>query len=298
MDFKEYIKSLLPTFSKSQLAEDLDCIAEELNEHALPCYKQTVDAIGGKPLASPQGREYDELFNKRLTAKNSSNHLKSINDILTGCKEHVESIQMLIDDKFALDINSAGLDMLRINILQMVEILSFTTRYARRHLNYMVSCEIAHYSTQQIEEQFSQGEREWLAGSRSAFISALNTLAIPSKDLEKKFEKVPDVLVTSDTIDAAINVVGKNEADPLELRFVPLSFNPIYHVRMRISDWQANRYKEAQEERRSIELRLLLLRDQENGRDNAKIERQIEYQEERRAKLTYQLAKMEEKYVN
>lgn len=298
MDFKEYIKSLLPTFSKSQLSEDLDCIAEELNEHALPCYKQTVDAIGSKPLASPQGRENDELFNKRFNGKNASNHLKTVNDVLLTCKEHVESLQTLIDDKFALDINSAGLDMLRINILQMVEILSFTTRYARRHLNYMVTCEIAHYSEQSVEEQFSLGEREWLSNSRSAFIAALNTLAVPSKDLQQKFDKIPDVLVTSDTVDATLNVVGKSEGDPLELRFVPLSLNPIYHVRMRISDWQANRYKEAQEERRSIELRLLLLRDQKDGRDNAKIERQIEYQEERRMKLTYQLNQMEEKYVN
>lgn len=298
MDFKQYIKSLLPTFSKSQLSEDLDCIAEELNEHALPCYKQTVDAIGSKPLASPEGRDNDELFKKRLSAKTHSNHLKSINEILLTSKEHVESLQMFIDDKFALDINSAGLDMLRINILQMTEILSFATRYARRHLNYMVSCEVAHYSGQSIEEQFSEGERDWLRGARSSFIAALNILATPSSDLQKKFEKIPDVLVTSDTVDATLNVVGKTEADPLELRFVPLSLNPIYHIRMRISDWQATRYKEAQEERRSIELRLLLLRDAEGGRDNAKIERQIEYQEERRAKLTYQLNKMEEKYVN
>lgn len=298
MDFKQYIKSLLPTFSKSQLAEDLDVVSEELKEHTLPCYKQTVDVFGKRPLASVQGREADELFKKRLTTKTTPNHLKAVYDILATCQGHTEALETLIDDKFALDINTAGLDMVRINILQMVEILGFTVRYARRHLNYIVGCEIAHYSNQDIKDSFSQGELEWLSGSRSAFISALNILGVPKLELEKKFANVPDVLVTSDTIDAAINVVGKNEADPLELRFVPLSFNPIYHVRLRIAEYQANRYKEAQEERRSIELRLLLLRDQENGRDNAKVERQIEYQEERRAKLTYKINQMEEKYVD
>lgn len=298
MDFKQYIKSLLPSFSKSQLAEDLDIISEELKEHTLPCYKQTVDVFGKRPLTSSQGRESDELFKKRLTTKTSPNHLKSIYDILVVCEAHVEALETLIDDKFALDINAAGLDIVRINILQMVEILGFAVRYARRHLNYMVGCEIAHYSNQSVTDSFSQGELEWLSGSRSAFIAALNILGVPKMELEKKFAQVPDVLVTADTIEAAINVVGKSEADPLELRFVPLAFNPIYHVRLRIAEYQANRYKEAQEERRSIELRLLLLRDQENGRENAKVERQIEYQEERRAKLTYKINQMEEKYVD
>ena len=55
--------------------------------------------------------------------------------------------------------------------------------------------------------------------------------------------------------------------------------------------------KEAQEEHSTIELKLIMLKELEAGKQNAKIEQQIEYNEERLSKITYKIFKMEEDYA-
>ena len=73
--------------------------------------------------------------------------------------------------------------------------------------------------------------------------------------------------------------------------------NPIYHIRIRIAEWQAAKYQEAKEERSMVELRLLSLKELKSGKDNARLEQQIEYNQERLSKLTAKIGRMEENYA-
>lgn len=292
MQFTKYLGSLLPSFSRDQLNEDLDTVADELRAHVIPPYKTAAKEFGSDKFFSADAQAADEVFNKRLDYKYKGNHISGILQSLENADSQINVVQAMIDEQFAIDITQAGLNTLRVNILQLVEIMSFTTRYARRHLNYLLVCESAHYTGKDVKDSFSTGELDWLKAGRDAFITGLNILSLPAKEIETKFKEIPNVLVNPESIETTQNLLGKNKTDPFGMRFIPLVLNPIYHVRIRVAEYQAAKYREAQEERGIIELRLLLLKEQRDGKENAKIEKQIEYNEGRLQKLVFKVGKL------
>lgn len=292
MKFSHYLKNLLPTFTRDQVQEDLDTVQNELLNQVLPPYRTAVKEFGEMEFASRDAQAAEKALDKGLEYKYKGNHLTGILKALENTEQQLKLLQVMVDENFAVDITQVGLSTLRVNILQLVEIMGFTVRYARRHLNYILVCESASYTDKDPKDSFSAGELAWLAKGRDAFINGLNVLSLPEKELEVKFKAIPEVLITPDSVETSQSILGKDKTDPFQMRFIPLILNPIYHVRMRVADYQAGRYKEAQEERGVIELRLLLLKEQRDGRNNAKIERQIEYNEARLQKLNYKVEKM------
>lgn len=291
MKFSKYLSSLLPSFSRDQLMEDLDTIGDELRVHVIPPYQVAVKEFGKNPFYSNDAQKADEVFNKRLNEKYKGNHLTGVLNALENSDSIIKLLQTMIDEEFAIDVTSAGLSTLRVNIMQLVEILGFTVRYARRHLNYILVCESCHHSGKQVTDSFSTGELDWLREGRDAFINGINVLSMPKRDVEVKFKEIPNVLVTDESIETTQQLLGKDKTDPFQMRFIPLVLNPIYHVRIRVAEYQAAKYREAKEERNILELRIMLLKEQREGRENAKIEKQIEYNEGRLQKIVYKLEK-------
>lgn len=289
MKFASYLSSLLPSFSRDQLMEDLDTVADELRNHVLPPYQTAVKEFGSDKFYSADAQAADELFNKKLNFKYKGNHLSGILTSLENADSLIKALQTMVSEEFAIDVTQAGLNTLRVNIMQLVEILGFTTRYARRHLNYILVAESCNHSGKQVSDSFSAGELGWLKTGRDAFINGINVVALPRKEVETKFKEIPNVLVTPESIETSQQLLGKDKTDPFQMRFIPLILNPIYHVRIRVAEYQAAKYREAKEERGIIELRILLLKEQRGGRENAKIEKQIEYNEGRLQKLVYKL---------
>ena len=153
----------------------------------------------------------------------------------------------------------------------------------------MLDDESCHYSGKAVNDSFSAGELGWLKAGRDAFINGINVIALPKKEIETKFKEIPNVLVNAESIETSQQLLGKDKTDPFQMRFIPLVLNPIYHVRIRVAEYQAAKYREAKEERGILELRIMLLKEQRSGRENAKIEKQIEYNEGRLQKLVYKL---------
>lgn len=292
MKFVNYINSLLPSFSRDQLMEDLDTVADELRSHVIPPYTTAVKEFGSDKFYSADAQAADELFNKRLDFNYKGNHLKGILQSLENADNLIKLLQTMVDTEFAIDITQGGLNTLRVNIMQLVEILGFTTRYARRHLNYILVCESCHYSGKVVSDSFSSGELGWLRAGRDAFINGINIISLDAKEIETKFKDIPNILVNAESIEASQNLLGKDKTDPFQMRFIPLVLNPIYHVRIRVAEYQAEKYREAKEERGILELRIMLLKEQREGRDNAKIEKQIDYNEGRLQKIVYKLEKI------
>lgn len=292
MKFVNYINSLLPSFSRDQLMEDLDTVADELRSHVIPPYTTAVKEFGSDKFYSADAQAADELFNKRLDFNYKGNHLKGILQSLENADNLIKLLQTMVDTEFAIDITQGGLNTLRVNIMQLVEILGFTTRYARRHLNYILVCESCHYSGKVVSDSFSSGELGWLRAGRDAFINGINIISLDAKEIETKFKDIPNILVNAESIEASQNLLGKDKTDPFQMRFIPLILNPIYHVRIRVAEYQAEKYREAKEERGILELRIMLLKEQREGRDNAKIEKQIDYNEGRLQKIVYKLEKI------
>ena len=297
MDIAKYLQSIIPAFSRDQVQEDLEDIAKEIDIHVLPIYVTANNELGSGKLLSANASSFEDIFEKNVSFKYKGNHISAIYESMKNAKELTKLLQRLVDENFAIDITKAGFDLLRTNIMQLTEILSFTVRYARRHLNYIVLSEMGQYKDLKIEDYFTAGERDWIKNGRMAFIKGIDIIHKPAGEIETKLKTIPSVLVTPETVDTTHGVFGKDKTDPLDLRFIPIVLNPIYHIRIRIAEWQAAKYQEAKEERSMVELRLLSLKELKSGKDNARLEQQIEYNQERLSKLTAKIGRMEENYA-
>lgn len=297
MDIAKYLQSIIPAFSRDQVQEDLEDIAKEIDTHVLPIYVTANNELGSGKLLSANATSFEDIFEKNVSFKYKGNHISAIYESMKNAKELTKLLQRLVDENFAIDITKAGFDLLRTNIMQLTEILSFTVRYARRHLNYIVLSEMGQYKDLKIEDYFTAGERDWIKNGRMAFIKGIDIIHKPAGEIETKLKTIPSVLVTPETVDTTHGVFGKDKTDPLDLRFIPIVLNPIYHIRIRIAEWQAAKYQEAKEERSMVELRLLSLKELKSGKDNARLEQQIEYNQERLSKLTAKIGRMEENYA-
>lgn len=297
MDIAKYLQSIIPAFSRDQVQEDLEDIAKEIDTHVLPIYVTANNELGSGKLLSANASSFEDIFEKNVSFKYKGNHISAIYESMKNAKELTKLLQRLVDENFAIDITKAGFDLLRTNIMQLTEILSFTVRYARRHLNYIVLSEMGQYKDLKIEDYFTAGERDWIKNGRMAFIKGIDIIHKPAGEIETKLKTIPSVLVTPETVDTTHGVFGKDKTDPLDLRFIPIVLNPIYHIRIRIAEWQAAKYQEAKEERSMVELRLLSLKELKSGKDNARLEQQIEYNQERLSKLTAKIGRMEENYA-
>lgn len=297
MDIAKYLQSIIPAFSRDQVQEDLEDIAKEIDTHVLPIYVTANNELGSGKLLSANATSFEDIFEKNVGFKYKGNHISAIYESMKNAKDLTKLLQRLVDENFAIDVTKAGFDLLRTNIMQLTEILSFTVRYARRHLNYIVLSEMGQYKDLKIEDYFTAGERDWIKNGRMAFIKGIDIIHKPAGEIETKLKTIPSVLVTPETVDTTHGVFGKDKTDPLDLRFIPIVLNPIYHIRIRIAEWQAAKYQEAKEERSMVELRLLSLKELKSGKDNARLEQQIEYNQERLSKLTAKIGRMEENYA-
>jgi hypothetical protein len=69
--------------------------------------------------------------------------------------------------------------------------------------------------------------------------------------------------------------------------------NPIYHIRMWMIDREIVKYESLKDRKKMIELRLLELKLDEQGESDTKLQKQIQYYEEKLNKLEYEIAKLE-----
>ena len=116
-------------------------------------------------------------------------------------------------------------------------------------------------------------------------------------DLERRLNEVPNVVVGEDNAELVEGNLDRGKADPLNLGLIPLPINLFYHVGRFIAERQAARYKSAIAERDSIQMRLMYLRQLEQGSSDPSLRSEIEIAQSRVEKLNYEIKEMEDKWL-
>jgi hypothetical protein len=132
-----------------------------------------------------------------------------------------------------------------------------------------------------------------LEKGRDAFLVSLNAALTNEREIKDKLEDIPNVIVSPETVEVTQRTVGLTKTDPFQAGLIPFVINPIYHVRMRIAEWQVRRYELAKEEMVAAELKLLMLKESRSGKKDAGLERKIEVYDDRVQKLRRKILEME-----
>lgn len=290
-----YVSSLLPSFEKSRIEEDIRVLKEELTDNTLPPYQASSEHFKSGSFHSKETKQFDQMFSKSVKIERSFQGLYPVTifHILSNSLETLNLLEGQLDKYFGRDVASGAMTYSRANFLRLIELIGFTSKYSRRLLLWTYNEEKkAHGRT--IGQPFTKAEYDWLFNNRHAFLTGMNILAKKPKELLGVLANIPDMIVVPEETDVAEQTVGSQKLDPLKMGIIPIVLNPVYHIGMAIAEFQVARYKAGVEERRSLEYRLLALKELTDGKEDARLEQQIEYTENRIKKLNHKLAKMEE----
>lgn len=280
---------LLPSFGKRTLTTELDQINDKLKTFTIPAYT----GLGKSPFDSDAAKYFEGLYAKKIAR---SNMYDGIAKALNTCHELCEYLEDEVDAKFKDDITRSSITAYTLNVLKLVETIDFISDYARRFCRYLVTTTLNKAADLDEMTGITKAEQEFINSYKHSFFDALLIVNKPAKDIQTKLESIPDVLVTPDNIDTVGAAVGKGNVDPLALNFISVGANPAMFFVHRIARYQSNKYNQAKIDLQEIQCKLLKLKQLKDGKEDVKLDKQIEYFENLNDKAHAIIEDMEETY--
>lgn len=296
MKIFDFIKSLLPSFGKSRLEEEATITKGELEKIVKPSYDNAKPLTSMARFNSKTAQDINKSFGNRFRLDRNQNIIGYIQQVLPKVIEFQAHVQDMIESKFEDTIVIDGITVAKANVLHAQTTLTFFSRYATKLLNYfyILETEAVNGDMSYVKDSLSTGDIEWIRVNFNDFCASLAIVSVGKKEAAQAFQKIPEVIV-KDNADALSAVYNPKEIDPLGMAQVSgFAKSPVFSIRLAVAEWQVSRYKEAQETKRLLELRLLNLQRQMDKQPDAAIEREIAYTQSRVDKFAHQLRTFEE----
>lgn len=295
MSIGKYVSSLLPSFTRDTIEEDIRILREDLSHNTIPPFEAGAEYFKTEGLKSKSAKDFDKVFHRTVDVPRDidGDYVYVTYRSLKRALETLRALEERLDKTFSKDVSGSAMSYGKANVLRYIETVSFATKYARKLLLWTYHEEHMHFG-RKLNEPFTKAEVKWLMDNRNGFLYSIKVLKNKPSEIVKALAAIPDMVVVPEEVPLAEQTVGANKLDPLRMNLVPVIGNLIYHVRMAITEYQVEKYRAGQEEKRALEYRLLALKEARNGEHDAKLEQQIEYTENRIKKLNHKLAKFEE----
>lgn len=285
MKVENYIRSMLPSMEKVQIKEDLRNLKEELDGKTIPPFVGASDYFNAKyTFKSKDVLALQKIVDRRVDHR-AKNLVLLTRTALEQSTANVNTIIDLVEKHYSNDVVRDGMTYLKVNINQYIESMSFMAVFARRLLLVIYGLE-GMGSSERVDKALSRDLR-WIEKRFSDFLICVKANLKKDKVLKKELEDIPDMVVDVEAAGAVREMKGNNVIDPNSFGLISAKLNPIYHIRMKWTEWQIHRLRQAEEEKELLELKLAHLRNERSGKADAKLEDTIERYEARVQKLQF-----------
>lgn len=298
MKLNKYLRSVLTTFRKTDMREDLVGTRAELTKLVLPAYDRAFKSAGKRKWKANTGQQLEAHLIKGVKTKLrfQGNWIAMIQTALLEMEKRLPALEQLVDEHYDEDAGRGAMTVARVNLLQYLEAVSFYTRYSGYILNHVITAELNHGQGRAENEDMIPAVVDWVDRGLPTFIHLTN-LFLDGHDLVKVIEDLPDAVVTETNALMLEQTRPAEEIDPFRMGFIPTHLNPIFHYRMKRANAAAERYKETQAQIQVIELKIYNLEQLDRGKNDAGIQAKIKYLEENRLQpLQKAVMEWEEKY--
>lgn len=297
MSFSNFFKSLVPNFEKTRVLEEFELAKKCLIEETLPPFKQIVETktfLGSSPFKSPEIKRMNALYQRESGQR--QNIIVSLTMIYSSLSENMNELEKYIDNSFKTNnVVKIGLTYNKIALLRVISLINFFTLYGRQFMLYTYGKEIPQWLKEHSAgpSPLTKGEVKWLEDHLVNFARCAKIFSQPMRQILNTLESVPDLVYDPNTESDVESQIGRNKVDPLRLGFVPIVSDIIWFFGSAYVEYQAKRYQQAKEMRRTLEMRLLQLKDAQQGKADAAQDKVIQVNEERLRDLNYSITKME-----
>lgn len=295
MKLLNFVKALLPRLEKDNILEDLRITISELDNVVYPAYQSASEYFKSNKFQSDANQKLSITFYRSFNNNKVIRQSNMVGDIykrLQFIKENAVYVSSQIEELFERDIIADGLTAKKAILIRTAEIISFISRFSSDFLSYLYVNEAVQLNAD-VEDslRLSKEKMDFIEKNLSKFSAALSDLGIPNKDFTKIILEVPELNVGGKFSHAVAGVYKETDIDPISTGFINgFTYNPIYHIRLTIAEWQAGRYKANKDKKKMLELRLLHLKLQQENKNDSKLEQEIIYIQSRIDKL--------ERYIN
>ena len=295
MNINSYVKTLKGSVDKSEVLASLDAVNQDLSTKVIPICNTAAAAFKVVKLKSPEVIAFESRYKDAFRLSRGANMFSDLTERLQTTVKNLDFVRDSIQKTLPETVASSAIDHRSAVLMQLVDNASFMNRYIRRFAEFAA---INETQARGIYEDYqknhlSKGEIGWVDNKFPMFISTLKALSENPNDFKKKFDEIPNVKVDTDSHNDN-SLFGRGRMDPYQLGFIPVALNPFFHIGKWIAEFQAWRYKEAQEDLSRIQKRILLLEEADAGKSNPKVEKELEILRDKSEELTYKINKAEE----
>jgi hypothetical protein len=299
MSMLEYVKSLLPSFGQDRIVDDLSRLRAELHELVLPSLEQAEKTFKGHAFQSDYAKGLETTLKRRFKDHKAEDLFGILHAIFKDAPAKIEALEKLVEASFAKDVTKEALTYRKANILKFIEIVGFAIQYTTRATLRVISGEADYAGGRTAAEGSAhhgvhQADVNYLDDKYVAWLDALVLLDQPARAIEEQLASVPEVTVAEGDHDAIAASVDAKRLDPLRQNFIAPSWNPIYHIRSYIAEYEVASINKSKEEKKLVELYLYKLKAKQKNEPTAAVERQIELVQDRLKKIDFKIAKLSE----
>lgn len=282
MNLIQFVGALLPKVEKSKINEDLRVTMTELEQTAIPTYKNASEYCRSNKPSSSLSEELTLAFYKSFDRQGSAkagNMISEIERRLGYVRENAAYLKDLVDRDMETISVSTGLTAKKALLVRAASSISYISRYSLDLLTVVYTAEAVKANAEVAEYlTMSPAIQKRTVANIGRFAALLSDYGIPNKDFARILTGVPDVFLKNAIGKDVSDIYSDAELDPFKSNYLPgFTYSPIYQIRMVVAEWQAGRYKANKDKKKMLELRLLHLKLLSEKKNDPKLEQEIQY---------------------
>lgn len=299
MKIVSFLQSLLPMLKKDSVLEDLRITKAELDKTVMPSYEAAAGHFKVNKIASKDTQALADTFYRIYDLAKSNKQSSVVAEIfskLPNLSANIVTITNNCEDILGEDILNDNLSAKRAVLVRAAEHVSILVKLLVDFLTVVYYNEAMVYSKANADTIGLSAQTLKRVKEHVPYIARLlSTYGEDNKVFAGKYNSVPDVILNIKTAAALQAVYREDKLDPMPSALASnFEGNPIYHIRLVVAEWQANRYKANKDKKKMLELRLLYLQSLAEESPDPQLEREIEYIQNRIDKLEYEMHKATE----
>lgn len=298
MSLKTFLSSLVPHFERNRIIEDIDSLATDIESNLIPSYSAANNLFRGRKFTSQAGKGLEAMFRLRNPQERNMTHLHYIGLTLTNMLDTLKMLERLVPEIFARDVTKDSLTYKKAAVLQLLSVVRFFNDFAGRHLLRLLAAEDAVAKGQVEDADMLPVDKKFFNENLETFLQSGHVVALKPEVIAQRLGQMQDLQIVVDKINTVVASLGQENVDPLKLGFMgPHATNsPIYKVRTALANYQVACHNQNKETAKGLQLRLFSLKDALSGKNDPKLQQQIEYNTDRLQRLREEIANFEERY--
>ena len=284
-----YVKNTFHTIKKEDVVKNLDDIATAIKEEVLP----TLDVvIKNSDLEIINKSKYIKpiMITSGIKAKDGRELFVKIKGIITNINKSLNNLETLVLDELPDIVSDKTITVKDAAILKTISDIGNITLFTS-DVAYLILIDGNVNDT-----EFPKKKIDDIVNGIPTYGNMLKVYGSNFNNKLENIKKLPDTKLVLDNKKA--NMLEKIVSKNAKLIDVPnassFNGNPIYHVRMWLVDVEMLKYERLKDKKKLIELKIMELKLKAKNESNDKLTKQIEYYEEKLAKIDYKISKIEE----